>query len=316
MPPSFPSIDLRRLDYFVKAVEAPTLKVAAQQLHMTQQALSSAIRQLETEIGVPLFTRTGRTLVVTPAGQELYTRALPLLAGGEQVIRAVRTAAQEKPAPFMIGHTQAISSEEVYRIIEPLATSDPDLQFTAVSLYPNVIRPRLFDGTIDFALRRGVHSPPDQASSIIAYHELRLAVSSSHPLARRGTVTMADIASHPILVWAPRHHSFYTDFLVSHCRRAGFDPQLIVNPVQGTPPRTAVIAHPTACAFVTDPAGSAYDGRVTVIDFEDPPLAPVQALWLPHTTSPMRERILAAARERLPMPRLQPSEPDGQATTD
>lgn len=93
------------------------------------------------------------------------------------------------------------------------------------------------------------------------------------------------------MVWAPPTRSFYTDFLVSVCRRAGFEPELAVNPVQGTPPVTAVAGN-DCVAFVTAPAGPAMSGRVIVLELSDPPVVPIQAIWLPHTISAERNALL------------------------
>lgn len=285
--------DTRRLQQFVTAVEAPTLAAAAAGLFITQQALSAAIRQLEKDIGVQLFSRAQRSLALTPAGRELYTAATPFLAGARQLLEATRRAASPQPQAFVIGHTPAISSEEVYRLIDPLIRADPAIAITAQPLYPARIREALLEGTIDVALRRGVQTPPDLAVTTISYNTLRVATVSTHPLVTGSPVAVRDLAPYPVIVWAPEHHSYYTDFLLSHCRRVGFEPHLVVNRVQGTPPFTAVLTHPDACAFVTDEPGPKYSGAITIADFTDPPLAPVQMLWLPHTTHPTRAQIIA-----------------------
>jgi len=105
--------------------------------------------------------------------------------------------------------------------------------------------------------------------------------------------TARDLADTPIVVWAPERKSFYTDFLISYCRRAGFEPTLVVNQIQGTPPFTAVRRYPEACAFVTDVPGDLQGGTVRVLAFDEPPLAPVQAMWLPHTHSAVRDAIVS-----------------------
>ena len=83
-------IDLRRLRMFAVVMESPSLRVAADALFISQQALSSAIRELERQLGVELFSRSRRSLTPTPAGEALYRGAVPLLAGGEQLVTHVR----------------------------------------------------------------------------------------------------------------------------------------------------------------------------------------------------------------------------------
>lgn len=283
-------LDSRRLFQFVVAAEAPTLATAAVELFITQQALSSAIRQLERDLGVELFSRAQRSLQLTDAGRELYTGAKPLLAGIRVLANATRNLSNPQQA-FVIGHSPAISSEEVYRIIEPAVIADPTVSITVRQVFPTTMRDELLDGSLDLALRRGVDMPTDLATDTLLYQPLRIAVVQSHTLASRDRIEITELAEVPIVVWAPPRHSFYTDLLVSHCRRSGFEPQLLVNPVQGTPPYTAVLAHPDHCAFVTDDPGDIYHGRVRVVEIADPPLVPVQAVWLPHSVSTTRARL-------------------------
>ncbi|MFW0791934.1 LysR family transcriptional regulator [Gordonia sp. CPCC 205333] len=290
---SSPRLDLRKLEQFVAAASAPSLAVAAEQNFITQQALSVGIRSLEREFGVELFDRSRRKLELTSAGRELYERALPLLSGADQMVTAVRRVADARTEEFTIGHSPALSSNEVYRLVEPVIRRLPDLSVTLRQLYPSRLEPMLLDGDVDLVLRRGVATPDSLASAIITYQPLRLAVNAAHEWAGREVVDIAELADRPIVVWAPERHSFYTDYLVSHCRRAGFDPTLTVSRVQGAPPTSAVIYHPDACAFVTDEAGWAMSGEVAVIDFVAPPLVPVQGLWLPHTVSSARNILLS-----------------------
>lgn len=235
-------LDSRRLFQFVVAAEAPTLAAAAADLFITQQALSSAIRQLERDLGVELFSRAQRSLQLTDAGHELYTGAKPLLAGIRVLANTTRNISNPQRA-FVIAHSPAISGEEVYRIIEPIVVADPAASITVRQVFPSTMRDGLLDGSLDLALRRGVDMPADLATDTLLYQPLRIAVVQSHPLAAQDCVDITEIAEHPIVVWAPPRHSFYTDLLVSHCRRSGFEPRLLINPVQGTPP-----PHGGACA--------------------------------------------------------------------
>ena len=236
-----------------------------------------------------LFSRAGRSLAITNAGRELYVRAIPLLSGGRQLIESVRQAARPEPAPFVVGHTAGISSDEVHRIIAPVAAAYPSQQFMALPVYMGNIRAALLNGTIDVALRVAIECPPGQEGTVIAHSPLRAAISVTHPLSSRSKIGTADLAPYPIIVWQQRNQSIHTDFIVTHCRRAGFDPGLIVTNTHGTRPCTAADTHPGAAVFVTDSPGLTYNGRVRVIEITDPPVAPIQATWLPHVPSPLRD---------------------------
>lgn len=289
---SVPLPDIRRLEQFVAVAESGTLALAAKKLFLTQQALSTAIKRLEKELGVPLFDRSNRGLVLTAAGEELLQTARPFLVSARLLTQSVRRAADNKPREFRIGHSPAVSGSEVFSIAEEAVTQFPDYSMTAHQIFPDSFVSELQSGHLDLVLRRGVATPGELSAAVIAYQELRVALSSDDPLAEGTILPLEEFYRHPLVVWAPEHRSFYTDFLVSHCRRKGFDPPTYVNRVQGTPPTTAVLVYPDAFTFTTAPAGMSPCGRVAVRDLHDPPLSPIQALWLPNSVSPFRSAIL------------------------
>lgn len=285
-------IDLYRLTQFVAVTDHGNLSAAAEHLHLTQQALSTAMHRLERALGVGLFERRGRRLVLTAAGRKLREGAPLVLSAAAALATATRQVAAGSSPPFVVGHTPAITAEEIFTIIEPLRRELPELSVTARQMFPDEMQRALLDRSIDVGLRRGATTPADLAGTVIGYDELRVAVRAGHPLAARARIALTDIAAHTLVVWAPPTFSFYTDFLVSACRRAGFEPALVVNKTQGTPPVTAV-ADNDYVALVTAPSGPALQGRVAVRPLIDPPLVPVQALWLPHTVSGPRSLLLA-----------------------
>ncbi|MCF3940163.1 MULTISPECIES: LysR family transcriptional regulator [Gordonia] len=289
-------LDLRRLRLFVTVAEAPSLRVAAEKLFMTQQAVSSAIKELERLLGVALFSRTRRSLALTPAGETLYRGAAALLAGGSQLTAMVQAAGAERLPPFVIGHTPELAPSEVFTIIEPVVVADPSVPITVRPIFADQVRGALLDGTIDLALRRGIQTPQDLAGTVAGGHVLRLAVASNHPLAHHARVGLADLAAHEIVVSVadPAEDSEYVRMLISICQGAGFEPRILVSRLRGTPPHTAVIAHPEACVFVTNESGWLYDNRIRILELTESPTVPVQAMWLPHTTSDIRTSILTA----------------------
>ncbi len=286
-----PPMDLRRLAQFVAVADQRNLTAAAAELYLTQQALSSAMRQLERVLGVALFDRRGRQLVLTPAGHKLRQGASPLLAAAAALTDATRQTASGHEQIFVVGHTPAITAEEVFAIIEVVRIALPELSVTARQMFPNDMQQALLDRSIDVGLRRGATTPPDLAAAVIGYDELRIAVRAKHPLTKPKRIGLADIAEHTLILWAPPGFSFYTDFLIAACRRAGFEPNWTVNKTQGTPPVTAVAGNDFV-ALVTAAAGPALGGRVEVRNLTDPPMVPIQALWLPHTTSEPRSVLL------------------------
>lgn len=288
-------LNLARLAHFVAVADAGSMTSAAADLHLTQQAISNSIRQLEHELGVALFERVGRRVELTPAGSTLRAGATVVLASARALAAATADAARELPRPYVVAHTPAITSDEVFLLLTPIREALPDMPIEVHQTYPSQLSAGLLDGTFDLGLRRGVVPPTTLAGAVIAYDPLHIAVAADHPLAARVTVTMTELSHHELTVWAPQGASFYTDYLLSVCRRAGFEPAIRVNPTQGTTPATAVVGTNTF-AFVTQAPGSILGGQAAIIAIDDAPQAPVQALWLPHTHSRPREALLTGHR--------------------
>lgn len=282
---------------FVTVADAPNLRVAADDMWISQQAVSSAIKELERALGVALFSRTRRSLTLTRAGEVLYRGARPLLAGGQQLTTKVRRAGEDRPDPFVIGHTPDLAPSEVFNLVEPVVLADPSIPISVRPVFADAIREELLGGQIDLALRRGIGPPPELAGIVAAYHRLRLAVGADHPLARHDRVALEDLADHEIVVPGAVEDTEYSQILVSICQGAGFEPKVVVSTLRGTPPHTAVIAHPNAGAFVTNEPGWVSGNRIRVIELTDGPSAPMQAVWLPHTESEIRTKILDSVRQ-------------------
>ncbi len=288
--------DLRRLRHFTAVAEAGGFTAAVTTAHLSQQALSTSVRQLETELGVDLFVRTGRRAVLTPAGRALLAEARPLLAAARTVDQRVRAAAAS-PRVWTVGHSPALDSAQVYTLIEPAITAFPEMSFTLHQCYPDQLVAGILDGTLDLGLRRGVADGADMAAGVIGYHRIRAAIPASHRLAVAPHITVNDLADDRLVLWAPPGASFFSDFLMAACRRCGFEPDFVVSRVQGA----AMVAAPLttgAIALVTAEPGPVMNGRVRVVELEPPLLVPVQALWQRHTVSDIRDVLLADERVR------------------
>ncbi len=289
MSPNAP--DLRRLRQFIAIGDLGSITAAAASLHISQQALSSSMQQLEKDLNATLFRREGRRLTLTPAGALLLAEGRALLAAARTVSERVQQAAGGDAEVFVIGHTPAVSGTEAYTLLEPAITAFPEASFTFRQLYPDELNDAVLDGTVQLGLRRGVLPTNELATAILGYDRVRLALPREHRLADRASVDIHELAGGRIALWAPPGTSYYSDFLMAACRRAGFEPDYVVSRVQGA----ATVAAPLttgAATFVTTAPGPAMGGRVVVIELEPPLLVGAQAMWQRHTTSAIRDVLL------------------------
>lgn len=250
------------------------------------------MQQLEKDLGATLFRRAGRRLTLTRAGELLLAEGRTLLAAARTVAERVEQAAGGAAEVFVVGHTPALSGSEAYAHLEPAITAFPEASFTFRQLYPDQLSSAVLDGTVHLGLRRGVAPSNELATAILGYDRVRLALPREHRLANHTAVDIHELAGERIALWAPPGASYYSDFLMAACRRAGFEPDYVVSRVQGA----ATVAAPLttgAPTFVTTAPGPAMGGRVVVTELEPALLVGVEALWQRYTTSAVREALLA-----------------------
>ncbi|WP_017612612.1 LysR family transcriptional regulator [Nocardiopsis salina] len=289
-------LDLNKLEHLIAVAEEGSFTRAASRLHLTQQALSTSIRTLEREVGVQLLDRGSTGLTVLPAGRALIEDARVLRGMAHLAVRRARHIGREESEALRIGHTPAVTADEISVLLARARRAHPDLAPQVNQRYPDELAEQLLAGDLDVGLCRAMQPPRGLTRTLLTRHRLRVAVATDHHLAHHGTVSLTDLSDENIMVWGRPGRSDYTDLLIRYCRDAGFEPRVERNPVQGTPPVTAVL-DTGLVAFVTSPPGPAADGAVRVLELEPPLFVPLHALWHGHSSSDAREAFVSTFTE-------------------
>ncbi|MBO3277944.1 LysR family transcriptional regulator [Pseudomonas schmalbachii] len=193
-------MDFRQLRYFVAVYEEGHVGRAAERLALSQPALSQQIRQLEQNLEVALFQRSGKRLVPTAAAHTLYHHAVPLLEGLERAHEALRAFRGHTPGTLAIGVLQTVNASLVPHIVERLHNTQPHLQVRIYELSGVEIEKRLLAGQLDIGIG---FLPPRQPAlhGVELYNdELQLVIPAEHPLREFRKVSLAQAADLPMLL--------------------------------------------------------------------------------------------------------------------
>ncbi|HVH44901.1 MAG TPA: LysR family transcriptional regulator [Labilithrix sp.] len=140
------------------------MSAAARTVHLTQPALSRSLKVLEEEIGVPVFDRRGRGLVLTPAGRALVPRARALLGTSERVVREVARAAERSYYDVRIGAVDSVATYLMPRLVGLLKEAFASLAIKLSTARTPILLRRVREGELDLAII--AHSgPPDDVRS-------------------------------------------------------------------------------------------------------------------------------------------------------
>lgn len=192
---------LNQLEYFVKTVECGGANAAARELSVSQPAISAAIRELEEELGVPLFRRVRQQLILTEEGAAFYRRVGPLLIQLQVAVHQVQAMAGGPQAlrlclPPMIGMFMAPL------ILGEFVPAHPDLHLTISEAGTDSIQKMLLDGTADLGIMIG-QSPYNVGLEAVPLRETRYAlfVGRQSPLAGRRLISFRDLAEEPLVLF-------------------------------------------------------------------------------------------------------------------
>lgn len=197
-------MELRLLRYFVAVSTHGSLHAASAAVHVAQPSLSRQIRTLETQLGFALFDRTPRGLALTAAGRAFLPVAEDLLVRADRADAAARTIARGAVTDL----TVVAASTTVADVVAPfVAAAGPTGAIgNAIEALPEDVYGRLLRGEADFAI--GTLAPPEEDEWMILGRAYVWAmVPTSHPLATRSSVSIADLVAEPLIVMDRTHRA-------------------------------------------------------------------------------------------------------------
>ncbi|HTQ69872.1 MAG TPA: LysR family transcriptional regulator [Acidocella sp.] len=239
-------MDLRHLRYFVAVAEELHFTRAAERLGIKQPPLSLQIRQLEEELGTPLFHRLTRGVELTEAGALLLEEAQLILAHVERVKAGIQSRARGETGRIRLGFAGATYFQpRVLGLIQAYRKLYPDVLLTPEQSNTPHLIDALHNGALDVAFVR----PPVLDGEGIALHPLaeepmRLVLPAQHPHAGSPSLQLAALARETFILFPRAIGPGLYDSIIAGCQRAGFSPVL-----GQEAPQISSIVHLVAAGF-------------------------------------------------------------------
>ena len=196
-------MELRQIEHFLAVVEHGGFTAAARAVHIVQSALSTSIRNLEHELGSPLFERTTRRVTLSEAGQAFLPGARRVLAEAGAAADAVRAVAGLRRGRVGIGMIQWLGPVDVPGALAAFHRRYPGIQISVLNAPVAVLVERLRAGELDLAYLAGDEAfPADLAARPVYREDLVLITPPEHRWAGRERVDWAQLDDEPILEFA------------------------------------------------------------------------------------------------------------------
>ena len=225
------SLDIRLLRAFAVVAEENNISRAAQRLFISQPPLTRHIRHLEAQLGVTLFQRHSKGLILTDAGREVLEMIRPLLVLQERTLAALSQLSAHSPQPLRLGLTTAFE-QGIFAAVES-ALSDHTRTLHITRHASPALAQQVRKGKLDAALvalplnTEGLHLHP------LPYQEpLIAALPASWPEAASPALTLRALNHRPLFWFKRERNPDFFDYTRRIFDRAGYTPAYVEEPAE------------------------------------------------------------------------------------
>jgi LysR family transcriptional regulator, benzoate and cis,cis-muconate-responsive activator of ben and cat genes len=225
-------MELRHLRYFVAVAEHGNFNRASGKLHLSQPALSRQVRDLEEEIGVPLFHRNTNSTTLSKAGEIFYDEARDILARTERAVQRVR--GEVTIDILRIGYAPSLTANIFADALKRFHSERPRVRVELADMTDREIVEQFSAGSLDLALTAiGVGAAFRAAQWVeIARIAPSVILPVSHPLARFKRIAPAQLRDLPLVGLDRASHPEYHRLLRAILKPHGVTPR-VVTPADG-----------------------------------------------------------------------------------
>jgi LysR family hydrogen peroxide-inducible transcriptional activator len=290
------AVTLRQWQYVVAVAEHRSFSKAAAACHVAQPSLSTQVAQVEEALGVKLFERDKRKVLVTSAGAALIERARLLLRSADDIAEAAASLRDPFRGPMRIGLIPTIGPYLLPEVAPVLRKQYPNLTFVWSEDKTDVLLERLARAEIDAALLALTADASHLPHVVLGNDPFVFAAAESHPRAQgKRPITVDDLEGERVLLLDDGH--CFRDQALAVCTRGGADEAAyratsLATLVQMAADGSAVTLLPRLAVPVENRLGT-----LRVRDFS--PEAPSRTIALVYRQKAARETALEAVGETL-----------------
>lgn len=217
----FVNMDIKQLKHFLAVARHQNFTRAAQDVAIAQPALSISIKKFEQQLGVQLFSRVDKQVMLTQEGRALVPHAQKILQQIDDATLAVDELKGLLKGEVRLGTPSMMGSYFFPDIVMAFKSAYPNLKMTVVEAGTQDIRKMLLNGEIDLGVIRNTDVPDDLEVDPIYRSEMVAVVSQNHPFAQQNSLTFDEFFDEELVMFKPGY--FHRDFIDEECERRGME---------------------------------------------------------------------------------------------
>ena len=222
-------MEIHQLRYFIATAEELSVNAAARRLHISQPAMSRQIQLLEEELGIALFQRIKKRMVLTDAGRFFLDRARQILCDLETSTQQMQEKFGEAKRTIRLGLLSIFLDDIVGPAVREMKKSFPNVSVSLFELSPRAQLDRLRDDDLDVALLGNLGEDDLARFEVRSIMKNRMAVvlPEDHRFALRKQLSLAELANDSFISLSDSAFPGRRRFFRNVCLSQGFDPRIV-----------------------------------------------------------------------------------------
>lgn len=197
-------MELRHLRYFLTAAETLHFGRAATRLGIAQPPLSRQIRDLEDEIGTPLFHRNARGVILTDAGVVFAQKSAEIMAATKEAVTDARDAAAGRVGRLVIGFIPSLAYSLLPEVLPGFKRLHPDVTVSLREIAITDKESALLSEHIDVGLYRPPPRHPEISYALLGEESFLLVLPANHPLAKKRQISVQALRNERLILFPAR----------------------------------------------------------------------------------------------------------------
>ena len=193
---------LKQFRYFLAVSETGSVAAAARMINIAQSAMTKSVQELEDTLGMRLFARSPKGMVLTQAGHRFQASARKVISAVAEAGMIDRGRQEALTGSLTVGVTSLVAGYYLAELFARFQRSHPSVKVSVIEDEPQFLEHLLINGEVDLAIMvsNALGDPRAMVVEVLTSSPNRVWLASSHPLAERAELTLADCAAVPQIV--------------------------------------------------------------------------------------------------------------------
>lgn len=220
-------MEFKHIEYFIKASKYTSMSKAAEDLFISQQALSKCMQNLENELGCKLFLRTVKGSTLTDEGRKLYERFAPIVEQFHDAEVKAYAELSQHPRKITVTSSPLIFGVLAPNILYSFKEKYPNYELEIIESADTEVEKYVLDDPSHFGLIVEPEHWHGEKFDFIKVHTYQLGICfhKDDPLAQRETVRFEELRDYPFVAVDKR--SYYQEIIRQKGKACGFEPNII-----------------------------------------------------------------------------------------